>query len=208
MHLFNLLGNYKWDAKLALVLAAFAANYGEFWLLMQLYPSNPLAASVSVLRQLPNNLTLLRPRFKALSLLVKTLIDITKCIIKFESMSFHHVKLDDQAMVATKSAIYLASYWVIKSTATCSSQITDLIALKPEQVHVPSLQSAYKYVPFSFHLLSRSYLIWVLFARFFLTDLGIVVRGVPRARLSHSGTRLGDAPYLGLGALGKSGLFS
>lgn len=41
MILFDLLGNYRWDAKLALILAAFATSYGEFWLIMQLYPHNP-----------------------------------------------------------------------------------------------------------------------------------------------------------------------
>ncbi|WCJ38599.1 Protein SIEVE ELEMENT OCCLUSION C [Euphorbia peplus] len=143
MVLFDLLGNYRWDAKMVLILAGFATIYGEFWLLMQLSPSNLLAESVSVLRQFPNDLTMFKPRFKALIILVRTLMDVTKCIIKFESLPFRHVKVDDQAMGAAKSAIYLASYWITRNTLACSSQITDLIARKPpEQVHSISAAAA------------------------------------------------------------------
>ncbi|XP_065873828.1 protein SIEVE ELEMENT OCCLUSION C [Euphorbia lathyris] len=141
MVLLDLLGNYRWDAKMVLVLAAFATNYGEFWLLMQLCPCNPLAESVALLRQFPNDLTMLKPRIKALSLLVKTLMDVTKCIIKFESLPFRHVKIYGQAMAAAKSAICLASYWVTRNTLACSSQITDL-AMKPEQVCSTSAAAA------------------------------------------------------------------
>ncbi|KAG8501508.1 hypothetical protein CXB51_003816 [Gossypium anomalum] len=39
---FNLLSSYTWDAKLVLSLSAFALNYGEFWLLAQIYSTNHL----------------------------------------------------------------------------------------------------------------------------------------------------------------------
>ncbi|KAG5521987.1 hypothetical protein RHGRI_034267 [Rhododendron griersonianum] len=55
MRLLEMLEHYKWDAKAVLVLSAFATSYGEFWLIMQLYLSNPLAASVALLKQLPND---------------------------------------------------------------------------------------------------------------------------------------------------------
>ncbi|XP_050204268.1 protein SIEVE ELEMENT OCCLUSION C [Mercurialis annua] len=135
MILFDLLGNYRWDAKLVLILAAFATSYGEFWLIMQLYPCNPLAVAVATIKQLPNELSALKPIFKALSLLVKTMVAVTKCIIKFESLPFRHVKLDDEAMSKAKSHIYISSYWVARSTLACSSQIADLAAMSPEQVH-------------------------------------------------------------------------
>ena len=51
--LFNMLTSYSWDAKLVLTLAAFALNYGEFWLLAQIYSSNQLAKSIAILKQLP-----------------------------------------------------------------------------------------------------------------------------------------------------------
>ncbi|KAJ4848711.1 hypothetical protein Tsubulata_042470 [Turnera subulata] len=144
MVLFDLLGKYGWDAKVVLTLAAFVTCYGEFWLILQLYPCHPLAASVAMLRQFPVNLSSLKPQFKALSLLVKTIVDVIKCIIKFEGLPFRFVKLDDEAMITKKSCFYTAAYWVARSILACSSQIKDLKANNPEQVHVPSLLSTNK----------------------------------------------------------------
>ncbi|XP_057494097.1 protein SIEVE ELEMENT OCCLUSION C isoform X2 [Actinidia eriantha] len=135
MTLFDMLRNYRWDAKAVLVLSAFSTSYGEFWLVMKLYPSNPLAASIALLKQFPNDLSLLKARFKALTMLVKTIIDVTKCIIKFEGLPMRCVLIDDEAIVASKSQIYMATYWVIRSALICSSHIRDLIAMKNVQVH-------------------------------------------------------------------------
>ncbi|GLT69786.1 hypothetical protein SLA2020_419090 [Shorea laevis] len=131
MVLFDMLGKYKWDAKMALVLAALVTSYGKFRLLMQLNPQDPLVASIAMLKQLPYDLSALKPRLKALSQLVKTMVDVTKCIIKFENLSLSYEGLDKEISVA-KSYIYVASYWVIRSAFTCSSQITDLTPMKPE----------------------------------------------------------------------------
>lgn len=46
--LFNTLSSYMWDAKVVIALAAFSVNYGEFWLVAQLYPSNPLGQVLGV----------------------------------------------------------------------------------------------------------------------------------------------------------------
>lgn len=134
MILFDVLGNYRWDVKAVLTLAAFATTYGEFCIIMQEYPYNPLAVSVAMLKHLPLNLWPLKPQFKALSFLVRTMIDVTKCIIKFEGLPFRYAQLDDETMVIAKSCIYVAAYWVTRSTVACTSQIRDLKAMKPEQV--------------------------------------------------------------------------
>lgn len=139
MLLFDLLGSYKWDAKVVLVLTSFVASYGEFRLLMQLYSSNPLALSLAMLKQLPADLSPLKPRFKALSLLLNAMVDVTKYIIKFEKLPLSHVELDHEEKAATKSIIYIAVYWIIRGILNCSPQITDSTAMKSEQVHVPSL---------------------------------------------------------------------
>lgn len=135
MLLFELLGNYSWDAKAVLTLAAFAKSYGEFWLLMQLYPKNPVALSVAMLKQLPSDLSTFKRLFKALSLLMKTVVDLTKCVIKFEWLPLQHVKLDKEAKSITELNIYSSVYWIIRSILTCSSQLTDLKAMAPLQVH-------------------------------------------------------------------------
>ncbi|KAJ6898302.1 protein SIEVE ELEMENT OCCLUSION C isoform X1 [Populus alba x Populus x berolinensis] len=132
MILFDVLGNYRWDVKAVLTLAAFAATFGEFCIIMQEYPYNPLAVSVAMLKHLPLNLWPLKPQFKALSFLVRTMIDVTRCIIKFEGLPFRYAQLDDETMVIAKSCIYVAAYWVTRSTVACTSQIRDLKAMKPE----------------------------------------------------------------------------
>ncbi|KAI7980999.1 Protein SIEVE ELEMENT OCCLUSION C [Camellia lanceoleosa] len=135
MVLFDMLGHYKWDAKAVLVLSAFATSYGEFWLIMQLYPCNPLAASIALLKQLPKDLCLLKHLFKVLNVLMKTIVDLTKCIIEFEELPVNHVILDCEAIGTTNSQIYMATYWIIRSALICSSQIKDLRAMKNVQVH-------------------------------------------------------------------------
>ncbi|KAB1199854.1 hypothetical protein CJ030_MR0G012607 [Morella rubra] len=52
MSILNKLSNYSWEAKAALTLAAFALDYGDFWLLVQLHSSDQLAKSMGILRRL------------------------------------------------------------------------------------------------------------------------------------------------------------
>lgn len=137
--MFDLLGKYRWGEKVVLVLTSFVASYGEFRLLMQLNSCIPLAISVAMLKQLPTDVSPLKPQFNALSLLVDAMVDVTKCIIKFEKLPLSRVELDDETKAVAKSQIYIAVYWIIRGILKCSSQITDSTALKSDQVHIPSL---------------------------------------------------------------------
>ncbi|XP_054821093.1 protein SIEVE ELEMENT OCCLUSION C isoform X2 [Prosopis cineraria] len=138
MGLFDLLGSYRWDAKVVLVIAAFAAKYGEFCGLMQLYQSNALAVSVTRLKQLPVDLRSLKPRLKALSLLVKTMMEVAKCIIKFESLPNLYTELGSDILHVTKFHIYVAVYWTTRSIFTCFSQVAEFTTKKHEQVYSDS----------------------------------------------------------------------
>ncbi|KAM6562374.1 hypothetical protein CsatB_022372 [Cannabis sativa] len=141
MVLFDLLGNYRWDAKAVIVLATFVKSYGEFWLLIQLYPRNTLALSVAMLKQLPSDLSAFTRQFKALSLLMKTVIDLSKCVIKYESLPLSQVKLDKENKSITQYNIYLAVYWIIRSILTCSFQVSALKAMTPVQLGLPELKN-------------------------------------------------------------------
>ncbi|KAI8026992.1 Protein SIEVE ELEMENT OCCLUSION B [Camellia lanceoleosa] len=84
MAILNMLSNYSWDAKVVISLAAFAVNYGQFWLVTQLVTSNQLAKSVALLKQLPDiieHASTLKSRFHAIKNLIKVLLDVTKCIV-------------------------------------------------------------------------------------------------------------------------------
>ncbi|KAE8705503.1 putative Sieve element occlusion e [Hibiscus syriacus] len=143
MALFDLLGSHRWDAKVALAMAAFATSYGEFSLIMQLRPHIPLAVSVANFKQLPSNMRMLKPQLNALRLLFKTMVDLTKCVIEFEALYIVHVGLNIDNLATMKSKIYVTAYWIIRSTLVCSSQITSLMAMKPEQVHVLTSNFSY-----------------------------------------------------------------
>ncbi|KAK7312032.1 hypothetical protein RJT34_10579 [Clitoria ternatea] len=138
MSLFDLIGKYSWDAKVVLVLAAFAIRYGEFWQLVQPHPGNTLAALISSIKQLPCDLKPLKLQIKALSLLVKIMMDVAMCIIKFESMPLQHIEPGNEISIVTKSQIYEAVYWITRSCLACFSQVTDFTTKKYEQVYSDS----------------------------------------------------------------------
>ncbi|OIV97496.1 hypothetical protein TanjilG_11020 [Lupinus angustifolius] len=134
MSLFDLIGNYRWDAKVVLVLAAFATKYGEFWNLTQLYPCDTLAASIMRLKKLPYKLRVLKPQIKALSLLVKTMMDVAMCIIKFEAMPLQHVELGNDVLIVTKfSDSTIIAAWELSSLAY---RLSNIYSILKDQVDV------------------------------------------------------------------------
>lgn len=123
MVLFELLKDYRWDAKAVLVLGALATAYGGLFLPIHLAFCDPVAASIATLNQLPIKRTKFRPWLESLSLLVKAMVAVTKCIIKFERLPFKQAKLDNNILGETLSNIYLATYRVVKSALACLQQI-------------------------------------------------------------------------------------
>lgn len=120
-----------------LALAAFALNYGEFWVVAQLYPSNPLAKSVALLKQLPEILEradTLKPKFEALTNLIKAMVDLTKCIVEFKELPPEYITPDAPEMRAATAHIPTAVYWIIRSIVACSAQILGLIGMGHEYV--------------------------------------------------------------------------
>lgn len=139
LEILEMLGPYRWDAKMVVALASFTRSYGVFWLILQLQSKNALALSLAALRRIPSTIMLLRPRFKALNLLVGTILRLTRLLISYESLCLKHELVDDQDREITRSKIYMASYWTCRSLLVCSSQIADLRNLSLEQVHVLSI---------------------------------------------------------------------
>ncbi|KAG7586194.1 Sieve element occlusion N-terminal [Arabidopsis thaliana x Arabidopsis arenosa] len=121
--LFDLLKEYRWDAKAVLVLGVLAATYGGILLPVHLALSDPVAASIATLNQLPIERTKFRPWLESLSLLVKAMVVVTKCIIRFERLPIKQVKLDNNIVGETMSSIYMATYRVVKSSLACLQHI-------------------------------------------------------------------------------------
>ncbi|VVA90981.1 unnamed protein product [Arabis nemorensis] len=130
MALFDLLKEYRWDAKAVLVLGALAATYGRLLLPIHLAFGDPVAASIATLNQLPINRTNFRLWSNSLSLLIKAMVDVTKCIVEFERLQFKQAKLDNNIAGETMSNIYLATYQVVKSALACLQQIPHFKQIK------------------------------------------------------------------------------
>lgn len=132
MAILNMLSSYSWDAKGVLSLAAFAVNYGEFWLVAKLFATNPLAKAVAVLKQLPDIIehsNALKSRFDAINNLIKAMLDVAKCIVEFKGLPAQYISDDTPAMAAALAHIPTATYWTIRSMVACASQITNLLGM-------------------------------------------------------------------------------
>ena len=137
LSIFNMLASYSWDAKLVLTLAAFALNYGEFWLLAQIYSSNQLAKSMAILKQVPillEHSALLKPRFDALNNLIRAIMDVTRCIIEFKELPPMYITQDVPALSTAMAHIPTAVYWTIRSIVACATQIASLTSMGHEYV--------------------------------------------------------------------------
>ncbi|KVH95649.1 hypothetical protein Ccrd_002263, partial [Cynara cardunculus var. scolymus] len=94
--LLEMLGNYRWDAKVILILTAFSISYGEFRLILEVYSHNLLAASLAALKNLcGRNLEGLRPQFKAMEMVVKEMMELAKCVVRFEGLPLEEIVLYD-----------------------------------------------------------------------------------------------------------------
>ncbi|GMH01541.1 hypothetical protein Nepgr_003380 [Nepenthes gracilis] len=134
---FNMLSSYSWDTKVVLVLAAFSVYYGEFWLVAQLYLTNPLAKSVAILKQLPEIMErsdYLKPKYEAISSLIRAGLSVTRCIVEFKDLPAQYITHDTPAYEAATSLIPTAAYWTIRSIVACASQIMGLLGMSHEYI--------------------------------------------------------------------------
>ncbi|XXG49461.1 hypothetical protein AAC387_Pa02g3641 [Persea americana] len=127
---FNSLVKYAWDAKVALVLSAFAVSYGEFSILSQLHASNPIAKSVILLKPLPD----ISERESLIGSLLEVVIDLTKCVIELHDLPSQYISRDKPPLSEALTHIPIAAYWAIRSIVTCASQSIGLINISHEYV--------------------------------------------------------------------------
>ncbi|KAF5940034.1 hypothetical protein HYC85_021201 [Camellia sinensis] len=124
--LFNILSSFSWDAKVVIALAAFPIYYGRFWLVLG---SNALASSMVLLTQLTQlpdmikRTDSLKPKFEAITNLIKVMLDVTKCIVDFMELPSQYVVLNPPEMVAATASISIAVYWTLRSIVACALQL-------------------------------------------------------------------------------------
>ncbi|PWA85166.1 sieve element occlusion [Artemisia annua] len=137
----NMLSGYTWEAKVVISLGAFSVNIGEFWLVAQLFATNPLAKSVALLKQLPNiieHYKSLEPRFDAVNVLIKAMLEVTKCIIAFKNLPSQYIQDDAPPKSTALTHIPTAAYWCIKSMVACVTQLTSLLGMNYEYMTATS----------------------------------------------------------------------
>ncbi|KAJ0771808.1 putative sieve element occlusion [Helianthus annuus] len=114
LSLFHTVGNYDWDAKMALILAAFALNYGEFRVLAQIYSSNQLAIPLE-----------LKSRFDPLNRLIHLVLELTQCIIQFKKLPSRYVSSGEPVMKRAIRTFPSAGYWNARVIIAIATQITN-----------------------------------------------------------------------------------
>lgn len=134
LSILNNLRSYTWEAKAVLTLAAFAMEYGDFWLLAQLHHSHvhdPMTKSLEILNRVPaviRPLELQKRRQTILELndLVKATLQVIELIYKFEDLSKYDPK-DLPALSVAAELFPVDVYWVIRTLVACTTKL-DLLA--------------------------------------------------------------------------------
>ncbi|PPS13115.1 hypothetical protein GOBAR_AA07541 [Gossypium barbadense] len=91
MAIFNMLSSYSWGAKVVLTIAAFAVNFGEFWLIAQLCTK-----------------------------LINAMVDVTKCIVELTELPSKYISIDEPPLSTAMAYIHTATYWIISSVIVCT----------------------------------------------------------------------------------------
>ncbi|CAJ1938217.1 unnamed protein product [Sphenostylis stenocarpa] len=132
MGILGMLSCYSWDAKVVIALAAFAANFGEFWLVAQLYATNRLAKSVAKLKHIHETLEQvdeLGPKFEMINNILKAMLDVTDYIVQFHELPSRYIDPEAPEMLTASNLIPGAVYWTIRSIVSCASHILGITGL-------------------------------------------------------------------------------
>ncbi|KAF7837532.1 protein SIEVE ELEMENT OCCLUSION B-like [Senna tora] len=127
MSILNLLSDYSWDAKAVLTLAAFALEYGEFWWLSQLQPTDALAKSVAILKRVSvlTKPAAVREHFLAIyeiNNLIKTALQVIEAIFELQKFISYET-IDVSAVTLAMDLIPLGVYWATITVVACVAQI-------------------------------------------------------------------------------------
>lgn len=120
---------------MVVVLAAFAVNYGDIWLVAQICTTNPLARFIAILKQVPElieHFESLQPHFNAVDKLIKAIVDLTKLIVEFNELPLEYLSLDTPPISVAKAHIPAASYWTIRAIVACAIHVAKVTGMRYE----------------------------------------------------------------------------
>ncbi|XP_043726316.1 protein SIEVE ELEMENT OCCLUSION A-like [Telopea speciosissima] len=129
--LIETLSSYSWDAKVVLVMAAFAVTYGGFFLMVGVNKSKPL---------------------ETLRSLIDAMVKVTECVVNFRKLPAGQKPLD-------QSVVQTAVYWTVRSVVTCVPQFFGFLGLGheyiPSRIEVEELSKLWKILNVSHYQLDR-----------------------------------------------------
>ncbi|KAE8022600.1 hypothetical protein FH972_008386 [Carpinus fangiana] len=127
LSILNKLSNYSWDTKAVLTLAAFALDYGDFWLLAQSQSTDQLAKSVGTLRRV--SVLLKRPTLQKhrqalieLNTVIRSTLEVIECIFELEKLSNYDTK-DVPALSTGMDHIPVDVFWAIVTVVASTTQL-------------------------------------------------------------------------------------
>ncbi|XP_062108199.1 protein SIEVE ELEMENT OCCLUSION B-like [Humulus lupulus] len=141
MAILNKLTNYSWEAKAVLALAAFAFEFGDFWLMAQLYHSDPLAKDLAVLNRVPalmKTISELQKRRQAvfeLSSLIMVTMRVIAIFDEFERLSACYDFKSNPGLSTALDHMPVDVYWAILTIAACATKLSILISDEPDRDH-------------------------------------------------------------------------
>ncbi|KAK1440915.1 hypothetical protein QVD17_06749 [Tagetes erecta] len=106
--------HYRWDAKLALILATFSLAYSP----------DELENSMDILEQVPiitGHSTPLKPIFNSLSKLIHSVLMLTRCTIQFKELRSISSEVP---FIRALNTIPTAIYWNVRGIIACAAHIT------------------------------------------------------------------------------------
>ena len=126
------LTKYSWDAKAVLTLAAFALDYGDFWLLAHLHASEKSAKWVGILKGVPTIVTeswLQKHKLAIIKIdqLIKSTVGAIDCILVLEGLSDRYAEEDLQELSEAMYYIPLDVYYAIITVVASTTQMCCLI---------------------------------------------------------------------------------
>ncbi|XP_052203991.1 protein SIEVE ELEMENT OCCLUSION B-like [Diospyros lotus] len=141
IRVFQSLGNYSWEAKAVITLAAFAANYGSYVSISKLYGNNDLFSKSTAFLQLSPYLlkqTPLKLQPEALKV-VEAILDLAKYIIEIKSFQSQYVqhKMFASIFAVHENDLAKAVYMSIQTTVACASILMNTVALGNEYTPSP-----------------------------------------------------------------------
>ncbi|KAE9619182.1 hypothetical protein Lal_00047965 [Lupinus albus] len=125
----NKLSTYSWDAKAVLTLAAFALEYGEFWLLSQHQPTDLLAKSLAIIKRVPSltkDLGKNRIAILEFNNLIKATLKVIELIFELGKLASIHNTRDVPALIPALEQIPVDVYWAIITVAAIVTQIDSI----------------------------------------------------------------------------------